>query len=196
MDLGVSAAQWAARRGYESFTQARLERVLCRAANEGIAIEDLINKEKQFAIFVRMVRALEQCSNNEMADYLADLMIGGLKSDAVQSQSDLFQILMSALGSMTLTEVHVLYLMRECGLCGDELKRQVDQEKIGHFENRCLDALGIEGENIGGLVNGMMRTGLVSMPPAVLGGPFRNSNILTSLAHDLFHLLDYKKRLT
>lgn len=196
MDLGVSAVQWAAKRGYENFTQARLERVLCRAANEGISIEDLIKKEKQFAIFVRMVRALEQCSNNEMADYLADLMIGGLKSGAAQRQSDLFQILMSALGSMTLIEVNILYLMRECGLYGHALKSQADREKIEFFESRCWENLGVEGEALGDLVNGMMRTGLVSLPPPMLGKPLRNSNTLTPLAHDLFHLLDYKKRLT
>lgn len=195
MDVVVQAMKWAAQRGYERFTQARLERVLHRAANEGVSLEELIKKEKQFAIFVRMVRSLEQCSNNEMADYLADLMIGGIKANETQSRPDLFQILMSALGSLTVTEVKILNLMREHGLEGDVHKQQVDQDRINRFERSCYEKLGLEGAVVGALLDGMIRTGLVSTI-ANSFGTIRSSNLLTPLAKELFSLLDYRSRLT
>ncbi|WP_442489378.1 hypothetical protein [Halomonas litopenaei] len=196
MDTVLTPLKWAAQRGYEKFTQAKLRRALERAASENISIEELVRKEEKFAIFVRMVRALEQCSNNEMADYLADLMIGGIKGGADEDDNDLFQILMSSLGSLTLIEVKIIYLMRECGLYGAIHRERVDQEAIDKFEAMCWEGLGVEGETIGNLVNGMIRTGLVSIPPQAWGGPFRNSNLLTPLAQDLFHFLDYKRQLT
>lgn len=195
MEMAMPALKWAAQRGYESFTQARLERVLHRAAKEGVSLEELMKKEEQFAIFVRMVRSLEQCSNNEMADYLADLMIGGIKANETQSRPDLFQILMSALGSLTVTEIKILFLMREHGLEGNVHKKKVDQDKINRFERSCYEKLGLEGAVVGALIDGMIRTGLTSTIANAFG-TFRNSNILTPLAKELFILLDYRSRLT
>ncbi|WP_251978568.1 hypothetical protein [Salinicola avicenniae] len=192
----AGALRWAAARGYEHFTQVRLERSLRRAAENGVSVQDLCRTEVRFAHFVRMVRALEVCSNNEMADYLVDLMVGGVESRFSDDSPDQFQLLMDCLGSLTRTEIIVLAEMRKLRLFDDERSGE-DESKRNELELFGENSLGFSRDYLASLLNRMAGSGLVTSPGATYGGGYaRNSNRLSPLARELFHYLDYSHRIT
>ncbi|GHC17561.1 hypothetical protein GCM10010082_05990 [Kushneria pakistanensis] len=185
---------WAAQKGYEKFTLARLERFLSQAEQGGVTVDELTDTEHRFAHFVSMVRALESCSNNEMADYLAALMIGGAQSGNADKKPDIFHAVLNGLGSMTKTEVNILFKMHRLELFEDAQPGGYKEDKVTQLVSECMSDLGIDEALLAAILNGMIRTGFVTPPPSGYGGHVtRNSNLLTQSARDLFFYIDYSR---
>ncbi|WP_136067097.1 hypothetical protein [Modicisalibacter radicis] len=190
------AMKWAVRRGYEHFTVQRLERALNRAEQGGVSVPDLCQQEHRFAHFVHMVRALEKCSNNEMADYLSDLLIGGVRSGDIDKCPDRFQSLLTALGDMTLTEVELLSKMRMLGLYA---KGDIGEEKcidgMRQLRSFARDNFGYSKDYLRTSLNRMARTGFVTIASSAFSSYVDNYNLLTEHAVELFEYIILTRKL-
>lgn len=82
---------------YRSYMGWKFERLLKKAENQGISEAELKNSDHRFALYMRVGRAFELCAEKEVVDYLADAMIGGIKSGDVEEKPDFVQMAISAL---------------------------------------------------------------------------------------------------
>ena len=196
-ELAPSVLKWAARRGYERYTLARLDRVLRRAAEEGLSESELTRSEERFALFVRLVRALEQCSNSEVTDYIAQEMIGTFKSGDIDKRPDFAQMAISSLSGVTKVELDIIVYMHKNSTYQRNHYEVDDIEKLRDFYSTATEELGIESSLLNAILNGLSRTGLVTPPASGFGAVIAKDTCrLTPLARELFRYIDYKKRLT
>ncbi|WP_445620656.1 hypothetical protein ACUN8C_01725 [Kushneria sp. Sum13] len=186
-------AKWAVKRGYEHFTIQRLEKALDRAERGGVSIVELCESEHRFAHFVHMVRALEKCSNQEMADYLMDLMIGGVRSGMSDDTPDLFQIVLGRLGSLTCLEVRVIAQMHSMQMY-DESFSSIAREKQERLISCLSQQTGFDKELVWNLIKSMRSSGFIEYEQ---GGYIESSTPLrlTNLSRELISLLHYQHQL-
>jgi hypothetical protein len=142
-----------------------------------------------------MVRALEQCSSNEVTDYIAKAMIGIVKSEDDVKSPDYAQMAISALNGVVEVEIKILVEMHNSNLYIDENGKLPSPEKRKRYVENTCKKLSLSEARLGALVNGMLRTGLVTPPGSNYGGAYaQNTNVLSPLARDLFDYIYYKNK--
>jgi hypothetical protein len=183
----TAAARW----GYRAFDSWKYERILEKAESRQIGLTALENSHHKIAAFTRLLRAIELCSSEEMVDYLAEVMIGGITSGDVEEKPDFVQMALSALATVTKTEMRVMLKMREHRLFEGEEGVDVYQAKNDFIEGCCKE-LSITPGMLSAIQNGLIRTGLVSVEHSDWDGRAASTNQLTELANYLFHLIEYE----
>lgn len=181
---------------YQGYMAWKFERLLQKANDHGMTEEQLCNSDQRFALFMKVGRAFEVCSEREVVDYIADAMIGGIKSGDVEEKPDFVQMAVGALSGVTKTELDILLMMHQHQIYVDADFRR-DHESIREaFIKECEDTLGIESTMLSALTNGLMRTSLVTSDSPGLSGAVQNPNSLSPLARELFSYINLARRLT
>ncbi|WP_336268794.1 hypothetical protein [Vreelandella arctica] len=181
---------------YSKHMEWKFERLEERARQGGMSIEDLIASDDRFAVFMRVARAFEHCSNTEVVDYLADAMIGSIKSGDVEDKPDFVQMAVGALSGVTKTELDILVTMHRHQIYVDGDFRRDHESNREAFIKECEDTLGIESTMLSAITNGLMRTSLVTSDSPGLSGAVQNPNSLSPLARELFSYINLARRLT
>lgn len=181
---------------YHSYMGWKFERLLKKAENQGISEAELKNSDHRFALYMRVGRAFELCAEKEVVDYLADAMIGGIKSGDVEEKPDFVQMAISALSGITKTELYILSAMHRHQVYIDMPVTANNQENRESFIKDCEETLGIESTMLSAITNGLVRTSLVTNESPGLSGAVQNSNSLSPLARELFSYINLARRLT
>lgn len=182
---------------YQSYMAWKFERLLQKAEGHGMSPEELSNSDHRFALYMRVGRAFEICSEREVVDYIADAMIGGIQCGDADKRPDLAQMAISALNGVTRTELNLILLMREHGLWGTSDEEILDESGFEGFQTAIHQELGLQDASVSAILNGLTRTGLVTPQASGLGNTANiQGNRLTQLARALFQYVDYACRLT
>ncbi|MGS2744825.1 hypothetical protein ACU6TU_14715 [Halomonas sp. LS-001] len=140
----------------------RINRILAKAQSAGISRNDLMKTHHRIAFVMRVQRAAEVCSSQEVIDYLADVMIGGFKSEEVDLNPDFSQMAVTALSSTTKTELNVILMMKKHDLFEGDGRADPFHAR-GAFVTDCCDDLNLNPEMLSAIQNGLIRTGLGSV---------------------------------
>ncbi|QPL45015.1 hypothetical protein IT895_12510 [Halomonas sp. A40-4] len=179
------------------YMEWKFERLLQKAEAHGFTEEELRNSDHRFALFMRVGRAFEICSEKEVVDYITDAMIGGIQSGDADKRPDLAQMAISALNGVTGTELNLILLMREYGLWGTSDEEILDESGFEGFQTAIHLELGLNDASASAILNGLTHTGLVTPQASGLGNTANiQGNRLTHLARALFQYVDYARRLT
>lgn len=139
---------------------------------------------------MRVGRAFEVCSEKEVIDFISNAMIGGIRSGDADQQPDLVHMALSAVSSITETELKLLLLMRE-----HQPRDLSSREGFQGYLQDVEEKLFLKRVEATGILYGLLRTGLV-LPLDT--GPWAESTIygfrLTSLADTLFGYVSLCKR--
>jgi len=181
---------------YRGYMAWKFERLLQKAEAHGMTEEELCNSDQRFALFMRVGRAFETCSEREVVDYIADAMVGGVKCGDADAKPDFAQMALSSLSGATKVELDILLLLRKHQRYTLNVGEVEDKEKINEYVDECCHALGIDSLMLASLSHSMARTGLVTPTSSGWGGLVNHTNTLTPLARQLFHYVDYSRRLT
>ena len=184
----VAISKW----GYRGYDTWKFERILAKAESRQIGLTVLEGSHHRIAAFTRVLRAVEICSSEEMIDYLAEVMIGGIKSGDVEEKPDFVQMALSALSTVTRTEMRVMLKMRDHQLFEGDGGADAYHAKTA-FIGDCCGELSITPGMLSAIQNGLIRTGLVSVEHSDWGGRAASTNQLTELAKYLFHLVEYER---
>ncbi|WP_143005145.1 hypothetical protein [Billgrantia gudaonensis] len=180
---------------YSKHMEWKFERLEERARQGGLSVDDLIASDERFATFMRVARAFEHSSNTDVVDYLADALIGSIKSGDVEEKPDFVQMAIGSLNGLTKLELDILAAMHRYQIYYDADFR-LDHEKIREsFILECKTSLGIDSYMLSPIINGLVRTSLVTNETAALSGPVPNSNSLSPLARELFFYINLARRL-
>lgn len=178
------------------YMEKKFNRLEEKAWKGGLNAQDLINGHDRFAIFARVARAFEVCSDFEVVDFLADALIGGIKSGDVEKRPDFVHMAISALNGMTKAELSILVFMHGLRLYLDSPEHSNKESNREALVSKCRDDLNIEPPMLSAVLNRMVRTGLVTAEAPGVGDSVRFSNKLTPLARELFAYISIAKRLT
>lgn len=182
---------------YRGYMVWKFERLLQKAEDHGMTEEELCNSDQRFALFMRVGRAFEICSEREVVDYIADAMIGGIQCGDADERPDLAQMAISALNGVTRTELNLILLMHDHGLWGTSDEEILDDSGFEDFQASLGNYLGLNELSASAILNGLTRTGLVTPQASGVGNAVNiQGNRLTQLARDLFQYVDYARRLT
>ncbi|TDV98024.1 hypothetical protein BDK62_10456 [Halomonas alkaliantarctica] len=181
---------------YSKHMEWKFERLEERARQGGMSTEDLIASDNRFAVFMRVARAFEHCSNTEVVDYLADAMIGSIKSGDMEEKPDLVQMAIGALSGVTKTELDILATMHRHQVYVDADFLQDNESNREAFVKECEDTLGIGSTMLSAIANGLVRTSLVTNETPGLSDGVQHSNSLSPLARELFSYINLARRLT
>ena len=143
---------------YSKHMEWKFERLEERARLGGMSIEDLIASDDRFAVFMRVARAFEHCSNKEVVDFLTDAMIGSIKSGDLEDKPDFVQMAISALSGITKTELYILSAMHRHQVYLDMPVTANNQENRESFIKDCEETLGIESDMLSAITNGLGRS--------------------------------------
>lgn len=175
---------------YNGYMAWKFERLLQKAEDHGMTPEELSNSDQRFALYMRVGRAFEACSEKEVVDFISNVMVGGISSGDADQHPDLVQMALSAVSNLTKIELNLLLLLRE-HQPNDLSSRKGFQGFLQDVEDRLF----LQRAEATGILYGLLRTGLV-LPPDT--GPWAESTIygfrLTSLADTLFGYVSYRKR--
>lgn len=191
ISITAAAAKW----GYRGYDSWKFERILKKAESRQIGLTVLESSHHRIAAFTRVLRAIEICSSEEMIDYLAEVMIGGIKSGDIEEKPDLVQMTLSALSTVTKTEMKVMLKMRDHNLYEGEGGDDAYHARHGFIED-CCKSLSITPGMLSAIQNGLIRTGLVSVEHSDWGGRAASTNQLTDLAKYLFQLVEHEHGFT
>ncbi|MEC4767942.1 hypothetical protein LPL18_011460 [Halomonas sp. CUBES01] len=181
---------------YQGYMAWKFERLIQKAEAHGMTEEELCNSDQRFALFMRVGRAFEICSEREVVDYIADAMIGGIKSGDVENKPDFVHMAISALSGITKTELDILLMMHRHQIYVDaDFRRDHDSHREA-FIKECEDTLGIKSTMLSPITTGLMRTGLVTSDTTGLSGTIQNPYSLSLLARELFSYINLARRLT
>lgn len=180
---------------YRGYMAWKFERLLQKAESHGLTEKELCNSDQRFALFMRVGRAFEICSEREVVEYIADAMLGGIKSGDLESKPDFVQMAISALSGVTKTELDILVIMHGHQVYADTDRRDLKSNREA-FIKECEDTLGIESTMLSAITNGLMRTSLVTSDTPGLSGAAQNPNSLSPLARELFSYINLARRLT
>ncbi|SES09250.1 hypothetical protein SAMN04487958_1078 [Vreelandella subterranea] len=182
---------------HRSFMEWKFEKLLRKAEAHGLTEEELRNSDHRFALYMRVGRAFEICSEVEVVDYIADAMIGGIRCGDADKRPDFAQMAISALNGVTKTELNLILLMHEHGLWGTTDEEILDESGFEGFQASLGNYLGLNDLSASAILNGLTRTGLVTPQASGVGNAVNiQGNRLTQLARDLFKYVDYARRLT
>ena len=182
---------------YQIWDDWRINRILKKAEAAGISLSDLEKSHHKIAFLMRVQRAVEVCSNQEVVDYLALAMIGAIDIGDVDGSPDLAQMAVSALSGVTKTELDLLLLMREHELWGTTREEANDGSGFDAFFSDVEARLGLNDLTASAILNGLTRTGLVTPQASGVGNTVTiQGNKLTQLARELYRYVDHAKRLT
>jgi|TARA_A100001518_G_scaffold1944_1_gene1863 hypothetical protein len=182
---------------YQGYMAWKFERLLQKAEDHGMTPDELSNSDQRFALYMRVGRAFEICSEREVVDYIADAMIGGIQSGDADTRPDLAQMAISALSGVTHTELDLILLMREHNLWGTTDEEVLDESGFEGFQAELDSKLGLKELEVSAILNGLTRTGLVTPQASGIGTSVTiQGNRLTHLARELFQYVDYARRLT
>lgn len=137
----------------------KFDRLLQKAEAYEMSEEELCNSDQRFALLMRVGRAFEVCSEKEVIDFISNAMIGGIRSGDADQQPDLVQMALSAVSSITETELKLLLLMRE-HQPRDLSSREGFQSYLQDVEGKLF----LKRVEATGILYGLLRTGLV-LPP-------------------------------
>lgn len=182
---------------YRGYMKWKFDRLLQKAEAHGMTEEELCNSDQRFALFMRVGRAFEICSENEVVDYISDVMIGGIQCGDADTRPDLAQMAISALSGVTRTELNLILLMREHNLWGTTDAEVLDESGFEGFQAELDSKLGLKELEVSAILNGLTRTGLVTPQASGIGTSVTiQGNRLTHLARELFQYVDYARRMT
>ncbi|MGM0826479.1 MAG: hypothetical protein ACQEUY_17405 [Pseudomonadota bacterium] len=182
---------------YRGYMAWKFDRLLQKAESHGMTEEELSSSDQRFALFMRVGRAFEICSEREVVDYIADAMIGGVQCGDADKRPDLAQMVISALNGVTRTELNLILLMREHGLWGTSDEEILDESGFESFHASLCKDLGLNELTASAILNGLTRTGLLTPQASGIGSTVTiQGNRLTHLARELFQYVDYARRLT
>lgn len=181
---------------HRSYMAWKFDRLLQKAEAHGLTEGELYNSDQRFALFMRVGRAFEICSERDVVDYISNAMIGGIQCGDADKRPDFAQMAISALNGVTKVELNILLIMRSRQIFVDTPKKGNSEENRNGFIEECHSVLNIEPEFLEAILNSLTRTGLVSSGDQVLSGFVPNSNKLTVLARELFRYVDYARRHT
>ncbi|MFD2665711.1 hypothetical protein [Halomonas halophila] len=175
---------------YRCFMAWKFDRLIEKAEAHGMTEQELCNSDQRFALYMRVGRAFEACSEKEVIDFISDAMIGGIRAGDAEHQPDLVQMALAAVSNITETELNLLLLMRAHQ--GNDL---ATRDRYQNFLTDVENKLHLKPAEAAGVLYGLLRTGLV-LPPDT--GPLAESTIygfrLTSLADTLFSYVSYWAR--
>jgi hypothetical protein len=160
------------------FTNYKVEKVLIELANGKRDIKEICNNNSEIFRFTTLIDSLNKASTYAKANVLKDLYLsfdGENKSDEVD---DLFFEVFSILGELSDREMHLLYLLERYHLKDIKNKRgnalyskffeKITDEGFGiggdvsdSFYYFVSDKMGIEPDNISGLMKRLERSGLI-----------------------------------
>lgn len=180
---------------YRGYMAWKFDRLLQKAEAHGLTEDELCNSDQRFALFMRVGRAFEICSEREVVDYIADAMIGGIKSGDVENRPDFVQMAIGALSGVTKTELDILVMMHAYQVYAGTDRRDLKSKREALIKE-CEDTLGIESTMLSAITNGLMRTSLVTSDTPGLSGAPQNPNSLSPLARELFSYINLARRLT
>ena len=182
---------------YRGYMVWKFERLLLKAEAHGMTEKDLCNSDQRFALFMRVGRAFEICSEREVVDYIADAMIGSIKSGDADQRPDFAQMAVSSLSGITSLELDILCFMHTNQMYLLEEYTVEGQQALKAIYVKAGQELKLDLPLLNAIVSGLSRTGLVSPPASAIGGVIAdNTSRLTPLARELFKYVDHKKRLT
>ena len=181
---------------YRGYMAGKFDRLLQKAETHGMTEEELCNSDQRFALFMRVGRAFEICSEREVVDYIADAMIGGIKSGDVENKPDFIHMAISAMSGITKTELDILLAMHSHQIYLDMPVTANNESNREAFVQECEETLGIDGAMLSAITNGLVRTSLVTNEAPGLSGGVQHSNSLSSLARELFLYINLARRLT
>lgn len=181
---------------YRSYMGWKFERLLKKTEAHGMTEAELRNSDQRFALYMRVGRAFELCAEKEVVDYLADAMIGGIKSGDVEEKPDFVQMAIGALSGVTKTELDILATMHRHQVYVDADFRRDLKSNREAFIKECEDTLGIESTMLSAITTGLMRTSLVTSDTPGLSSAAQNPNSLSPLARELFSYINLARRLT
>lgn len=182
---------------YRGYMAWKFERLLQKAEAHGMTEEELCNSDQRFALFMRVGRAFEICSERDVVDYIADAMIGGIQCGDADERPDFVQMAVSSLSGVTRIELDILCFMHMHQIYLEKKHTLDGQKELKAFYIKAEKELKIDIHLLNAIVSGLARTGLVSPPASGMGGVIAyNTSRLTPLARDLFRYIDYEKRLT
>ena len=185
---------------YRGYMDWKFERLLQKAEAYGLTKNELYDSDQRFALYMRIGRAFESCSEKEVVDYLAEVMIGSIKCGDADERPDFAQMAIGSLLGVTRLELNILcfmqanqiYLFQDFSLYGQE-----EEDRLKRLYLQASEELEIELSLFNSVLGGLSRTGLVSPPVSGAGGVIvEGTSRLTSLARELFRYVDYNKRLT
>lgn len=182
---------------YRGYMAWKFEHLMQKAEAHGLTEKELYNSDRRFALYMRMGRAFESCSEKEVVDYLADAMIGCIKSGDADEKPDFVQMAISSLNGITKLELDIILEMHKEGVYWpSEYTMESETDLDSRFE-KVRDKIDLDLMVLSTILNGLSKTGLVTPPPSGAGGVLAHgSNRLTPLARELFHYVDYARRLT
>ncbi|WP_219863161.1 hypothetical protein [Vreelandella piezotolerans] len=124
---------------YRKYMDNKFERLISRAEQRGLRKSELLNSDERFALFMRVGRALEICSQEEMIDYIVDVLIGGIKKGDAESETFIVEMAISTIGELSIEEVKVFLLLREKGMyVSDSEMDETDYEDlVRHVLEKC-----------------------------------------------------------
>jgi len=182
---------------YRGYMAWKFERLLQKAETHGITEEELCSSDHRFALFMRVGRAFEICSEREVVDYIADAMIGSIQCGDADERPDFAQMAVSSLTGVTKIELRIIVLMHQKIVYQLEKYEIKDGEKLSEFYQFASQQLKIEITLLNAIVSGLSRTGLITPPASGFGAVIANDTCrLTPLARELFRYIDRSKRLT
>jgi len=174
----------------------KFDRLLQKAEAHGLTEKELCNSDQRFALFMRVGRAFEICSEREVVDYIADAMLGGIKAGDVENKPDFVHMAISALSGITKTELDILLAMHRHQIYLDMPVTANNENNREAFKQECENKMGIDSAMLASIINGLMRTSLVTNESPGLSGAVENPSSLSPLARVLFKYVDHTKRLT
>lgn len=184
---------------YRLWDDWRVNRILEKAEEGGLSLIELERSHHRIAYLMRVQRAVEICSSEDVIDYLAYALIGGIQSGDVDSKPDFAQIAITSLAGLTKIELDILVLMHKQGIYHPP-KPVFDgakTRKVFDFYKSLEGELGFSFETLGSIMSSLSRTGLVSSYVGSFGDARSwGSCQLTPLARDVFAYVDFGKRLT
>lgn len=182
---------------YRGYMAWKFERLFQKAEAHSLTEAELYNSDRRFALYMRVGRAFESCSEKEVVDYLADAMIGTIKSGDADERPDFAQMAVTSLTGVTKLELDILNFMHENNMYLLNKYKLSDEEVLDALYLKASEKFKIDPHLYNAIVSGLSRTGLVSPPASGIGGVIaENTSRLTPLARELFRYVDYKKRLT
>jgi len=181
---------------YRGYMAWKFDRLLQKAEAHGMTEEELCNSDQRIALYMRVGRAFELCAEKEVVDYLADAMIGGIKSGDVEEKPDFVQMAISALSGITKTELDILLAMHRHQIYVDADFRRDNESNRKAFVKECEETLGIDSAMLSAIANGLVRTSLVTNETPGLSGGVQHSNSISPLARELFSYINLSRRLT
>lgn len=182
---------------YRGYMAWKFERLLQKAEAHGMTEEELCNSDQRFALFMRVGRAFEICSEREVVDYIADAMVGGIQCGDADKRPDFAQMAVSSLSGVTKVELDILCFMHAKQMYLLENYTVEGQQELKAIYREAGKELRLDLPLLNAIISGLSRTGLVSPPASGMGGVIaENTSRLTPIARELFRYVDYARRIT